>query len=98
MTCTGACPAGRSTQSRAMPKGPVLTTVTNRRGDFHFTGLQAGWSTVWEETQPGWAPVTVATFDVPLPPGPSSVEVGLKNRQSFPVTPTNPTIRRQPPL
>ena len=71
-------------------QGPVLTTVTDGRGDFHFTGLQAGWWTVWEEMQPGWAPVTVATFDVPLPPGPSCVEVGFKNRQSCARDPYEP--------
>ena len=63
-------------------QGPVLTTVTDGHGDFYFAGLTSGWWTVWEEMQPGWAPVTDATFNVPLPSGPTCVEVGFKNRQA----------------
>jgi YVTN family beta-propeller protein len=71
-------------------QGPVLTTVTDGHGDFYFAGLTGGWWTVWEEMQPGWAPVTEATFDVPLPPGPSCVEVGFKNRQACARDPYEP--------
>ncbi len=61
---------------------PVLTTVTDGSGDFHFAGLTAGWWTLWEELQPGWASVTAAMFDVALPVGPPCVEVRFKNRQA----------------
>lgn len=61
---------------------PVYTTVSDGTGNFHFAGLEAGWWTVWEEMQPGWAAVTSDVFDVQLLPGAACVEVRFKNRQA----------------
>ena len=61
---------------------PVLTTVTNGSGDFYFAGLRGGWWTLWEEMQPGWAPVTPATFDVEVLVNSPCAEVRFKNRQA----------------
>ena len=69
---------------------PVLTAVTDGQGSFYFAGLTAGPWTVWEEMQPGWAPVTPDTFDVQLPPGPACVEVRFKNRQACAQDPYEP--------
>jgi YVTN family beta-propeller protein len=62
--------------------GPVLTAVTDGSGNFSFAGLPIGWWTVWEEMQPGWAPVTPAQFDVELLPGATCTQVRFKNRQA----------------
>ncbi len=63
-------------------QGITLTAVTNGSGDFYFAGLTAGWWTVWEEMQPGWAPVTDPSFDVEVPATPLCAEVRFKNRQA----------------
>jgi hypothetical protein len=61
---------------------PVLTTATDGNGNFRFDPLAAGCWTIWEEQQPGWAPVTSWTFDVEAMPGYACVDVRFKNRQS----------------
>ena len=59
---------------------PILTTVTDGSGDFHFAGLDVGWWTLWEELQAGWTAVTPAMLDVELSPGPACAEVRFQNR------------------
>lgn len=63
-------------------QAPILTALTDGGGDFYFAGLSGGWWTVWEEGQPGWAPVTPDMFDVEVPVNPPCVEVRFKNRQA----------------
>jgi hypothetical protein len=63
-------------------QAPVLTTVTDGSGAFHFANLPVGFWTVWEEMQPNWAAVTAPMFDVELQPGPGCAEVRFKNRQA----------------
>lgn len=70
--------------------GPVLTRQTNGSGDFSFAGLTAGWWTVWEEMQPGWAPVSADSFDVEVAATPPCVEVRFKNRQACAADPFEP--------
>jgi YVTN family beta-propeller protein len=69
----------------ARPRGaqsPVLTNVTDGSGNYRFDALAPGWWTVWEELQPGWAPVTPATFDVEALAGPICAATAFKNRQA----------------
>jgi YVTN family beta-propeller protein len=70
--------------------GPTLTAVTDGSGHFHFANLPVGFWTVWEEIQPGWAPVTAPIFDVELQPGSQCIEVRFKNRQACAVDPYEP--------
>lgn len=71
-------------------QGITLTTTTNGSGDFFFAGLAASWWVVWEEMQPGWAPVTADTFEVSVSASPPCAEVRFKNRQTCAVDPYEP--------
>lgn len=78
---------------RAAPRdtqGITLTTTTDGSGDFYFAGLTGGWWIVWEEMQPGWMPVTDASFEVLVPDTPPCVQVRFKNRQACAVDPYEP--------
>jgi len=70
---------------RARPRdaaSPILTTVTDGSGAFRFDELTPGVWTIWEEMQPGWAPVTPASFEVTVTSEPACAEAAFKNRQA----------------
>lgn len=71
-------------------QGVTLTTTTDGSGGFYFTGLTPGLWTVWEEMQPGWAPVTAPSFEVEVPPIQPCPEVRFKNRQACAADPYEP--------
>lgn len=71
-------------------QGITLTTTTDGSGDFYFAGLPGGWWIVWEEMQPGWAPVTDPSFEVLVPDIPPCATVRFKNRQACAVDPYEP--------
>ncbi len=60
---------------------PILSTMTDSSGDFHFAGLAPGWWTLWEDMQPEWTAVTAGRFDIELQPGPCA-EVLFMNRRA----------------
>jgi DNA-binding beta-propeller fold protein YncE len=63
--------------------GPQFEAITDGTGHFRFAALPLGVYRFWEIQQPGWSPVTVPEFEVPvLEPGEECLRVRFKNRQA----------------
>lgn len=72
--------------------GPVYETSTDGTGYFRFSQLPLGLYRFWEVVQPGWAPVTLPEFEVPVTqPGDTCLRIRFKNKQATP-TPTDSPI------